>query len=116
MPEYVIERDVPGAGQFTEEQIREVSLRSLAVLKGIGPQIQWLHSYVTDDRIYCVYLAPDEDTVREHARQTGIPAKPGLRGAAARRSETLFLRHRPRSAIVRGSASPGSESPASELD
>ena len=74
MPEYVIERDVPGAGQFTEEQIREVSLRSLAVLKGIGPQIQWLHSYVTDDRIYCVYLAPDEDTVREHARQTGIPA------------------------------------------
>lgn len=74
MPEYVIEREVLGAGQFTEEQIREVSLRSLQVLKGIGPQIQWLHSYVTDDRIYCVYLAPDEDTVREHARQTGIPA------------------------------------------
>ena len=74
MPEYVIERDVPGAGQFTEEQIRDVSLRSLSVLKGIGPQIQWLHSYVTDDRIYCVYLAPDEETVREHARQAGIPA------------------------------------------
>ena len=74
MPEYVIERDVPGAGQFTEEQIREVSLRSLEVLKGLGPQIQWLHSYVTDDRIYCVYLAPDEETVREHARQAGVPA------------------------------------------
>ena len=74
MPEYVIERDVPGAGQFTQEQIREVSLRSLEVLKGLGPQIQWLHSYVTDDRIYCVYLAPDEETVREHARQAGVPA------------------------------------------
>ena len=74
MPEYVIERDIPGAGQFTEEQIRDVSVRSLAVLKGIGPQIQWLHSYVTDDRIYCVYLAPDEETVREHARQLGVPA------------------------------------------
>ena len=74
MPEYVIERDVPGAGQLTEEQIRDISVRSLAVLKGLGPQIQWLHSYVTDDRIYCVYLAPDEETVREHARQAGVPA------------------------------------------
>jgi hypothetical protein len=74
MPEYVIERDVPGAGQLTEEQIRDISVRSLEVLKGLGPQIQWLHSYVTDDRIYCVYLAPDEDPVREHARQAGVPA------------------------------------------
>ena len=74
MPEYVIERDVPGAGQLTEEQIRDISVRSLAVLKGLGPQIQWLHSYVTDDRIYCVYLAPDEDSVREHARLAGVPA------------------------------------------
>lgn len=74
MPEFVIERDIPGAGQLTEEQIRDVSVRSLEVLRGIGPQIQWLHSYVTDDRIYCVYLAPDEAAVREHARRLGVPA------------------------------------------
>ena len=58
MPEYVIEREIPGAGKMTEEQIKDISIRSLEVLNGIGPQIQWLHSYVTDDRIYCVYLAP----------------------------------------------------------
>jgi hypothetical protein len=74
MPEFVIERDMPGAGAMTEEQIRDASLRSLEVLKGIGPQIQWLHSYVTDDRLYCVYLAPDEALIREHARKAGIPA------------------------------------------
>jgi hypothetical protein len=74
MPEFVIEREIPGAGQMTEDQLREVSVRSLEVLKGIGPQIQWLHSYVTDDRLYCVYLAPDEDVIREHARKLGVPA------------------------------------------
>jgi len=74
MPEFVIEREIPGAGQMTEEEIRDVSVRSLQVLGEIGPQIQWLHSYVTDDRIYCVYLAPDEATVREHARRLGVPA------------------------------------------
>ena len=74
MSEFVIERDIPGAGLMTEEQIRDVSVRSLEVLRGIGPQIQWLHSYVTDDRIYCVYLAPDEATVHEHARKLGVPA------------------------------------------
>ena len=74
MPEYVIERDVPGAGQLTEKQIRDISVRSLEVLKGLGPQIQWLHSYVTDDRLYCVYLAPDEASIRQHARQLGVPA------------------------------------------
>ncbi len=74
MPEYVIEREMPGAGAMTEEEIRDVSLRSLEVLKGLGPQIQWLHSYVTDDRLYCVYLAPDEASIREHARQVGVPA------------------------------------------
>ena len=74
MPEFVIERDVPGAGQLTEEQIRDLSVRSLAVLKGMGTQIQWMHSYVTDDRIYCVYLAPDEAAVREHAQKLGVPA------------------------------------------
>ena len=74
MPQFVIEREVPGAGSLTEEQLREVSLRSLQALKEIGPQIQWLHSYVTEEKVYCVYLAPDEDTIREHARRAGIPA------------------------------------------
>ena len=74
MPQFVIERDIPGAGTLTEEQVREVSLRSLQALKEIGPQIQWLHSYVTEEKVYCVYLAPDEDTIREHARRSGIPA------------------------------------------
>ena len=74
MREYVIEREIPGAGKLTEEQIKDISIRSLAVLKGIGPQIQWLHSYVTDDRIYCVYLAADESSIHEHARQLGVPA------------------------------------------
>jgi hypothetical protein len=82
MPQFVIERDVPGAGSLTEDQIREVSLRSLKTLQEMGPQIQWLHSYVTEDKMYCVYLAPDEDTIREHARRTGIPAN---RVAAVRR-------------------------------
>ena len=74
MPEFVSERDIPGAGPMIEEQIRDVSVRSLEVLRGIGPQIQWLHSYVTDDRIHCVYLAPDEASVYEHARRLGVPA------------------------------------------
>ena len=74
MPQYVIEREVPGAGRMTEDEIRAVSVKSLETLQEIGPQIQWLHSYVTEDKIYCVYLAPDEATVREHARRSGIPA------------------------------------------
>jgi hypothetical protein len=74
MPQYVIERDMPGAGRMTESEIRDVSLRSLEVLKGMGPQIQWLYSYVTDEKVYCVYLAPDESAIREHARQLGVPA------------------------------------------
>lgn len=74
MPQYVIERDIPGAGQLTDEQLRAVSLKSLESLASLGPQIQWLHSYVTEDKIYCVYLAPDEATIQEHARRTGIPA------------------------------------------
>ena len=74
MPQFVIEREIPGAGSLSEAQIREVSLRSLETLQGMGPQIQWLHSYVTEDKVYCVYLAPDENTIREHARRTGIPA------------------------------------------
>lgn len=82
MQQYVIEREIPGAGSMTEAQIREVSLRSLQSIRDIGPQIQWLHSYVTEDKLYCVYLAPDEDTIREHARRTNIPAN---RIAAVRR-------------------------------
>ncbi|HEV2470854.1 MAG TPA: DUF4242 domain-containing protein [Candidatus Sulfotelmatobacter sp.] len=74
MPQFVIEREIPGAGSLTEDQIREVSIRSLETLKEMGPQIQWLHSYVTEDKVYCVYLAPDENSIREHARRTGIPA------------------------------------------
>ena len=74
MPQFVIEREIPGLGQMTEEQLREISIRSLDVVKGLGPQIQWLHSYVTDDRLYCVYLAPDEAVIREHARKLGVPA------------------------------------------
>jgi Protein of unknown function (DUF4242) len=74
MPQFVIEREIPGAGALSEAEIREISLRSLTALKEMGPRIQWLHSYVTEDKVYCVYLAPDEDTIREHARKTGIPA------------------------------------------
>ena len=74
MPQYVIEREVPGAGQLTEAQIRDISLKSIGVLDAMGPKIQWLHSYVTDDKIYCVYLAPDEAAVREHATRGGFPA------------------------------------------
>jgi hypothetical protein len=74
MPQFVIEREVRGAGSLTETQVRDLSLRSLQTLKEMGPQIQWLHSYVTEDKVYCVYLAPDEDTIREHARRVGIPA------------------------------------------
>jgi hypothetical protein len=73
VPKYVIERDFPGAGKLTEDQLRDASLKSLEALNSLGPKIQWLHSYVTDDKIYCVYIAPDEETVREHARRGGLP-------------------------------------------
>jgi hypothetical protein len=74
MPKYVIEREIPGAGQLTEEQLQEVSQRSLAALGQLGPRIQWLHSFVTDDKVYCVYLAPDEETIQQHAKMIGLPA------------------------------------------
>jgi cell division inhibitor SulA len=82
VPQYVIEREVPGAGALSEAELREMSLRSLQVLTEIGPQIQWLHSYVTEDKVYCIYLAPDEETIREHARRAGLPVD---RIAAVRR-------------------------------
>ena len=74
MPKFVIEREVPGAGSLTDAQLRELSQKSVSVLKELGPQIQWLHSYVTGDKVYCVYLAPDEATIQEHARRVGVPA------------------------------------------
>ncbi len=82
MPKYVIERDVPGAGALTDKELREMSLRSLAALGELGSKIQWIHSYVTDNRVYCVYLAPDEEMIVEHARRAGLPAN---RIAAVRR-------------------------------
>ncbi len=74
MPKYVIEREIPGAGKWSEQQLQGVSQKSCSVLNKLGPQIQWLHSYVTNDKIYCVYIAPNEDVIREHARQGGFPA------------------------------------------
>ena len=78
----MIEREIPGAGSLSEIQIRDIALQSLLTLKEMGPQIQWLHSYVTEDKVYCVYLAPDENSIREHARRAGLPAD---RVAAVRR-------------------------------
>lgn len=74
MPKFVIEREIPGAGKLSPEQLQGISQKSCGVLREMGPQIQWLQSYVTDDKIYCVYIAPDEETVRKHATQGGFPA------------------------------------------
>ena len=73
MPKFVIERTIPGAGSLTAEQLKAISQKSCGVLKNLGPQIQWVQSYVTDDKIYCVYIAPDEAMVREHARLGQFP-------------------------------------------
>jgi hypothetical protein len=74
MPKFVIERDIPGAGQLTPQQLQGISQKSCGVLKILGPQIQWVHSYVTPDKIYCVYIAPNEELIRQHASQGGFPA------------------------------------------
>ncbi len=74
MPKYVIEREIAGAGKLAKQELQAISQKSCGVLQSMGPQIQWLQSYVTDDKIYCVYIAPDEAAVREHARQGGFPA------------------------------------------
>jgi hypothetical protein len=74
MPKYVIEREIPGAGNLTTEQLNRISQTSCGVLSDMGPQIQWLQSYVTDNKIYCVYIAPNEEMTREHANQGGFPA------------------------------------------
>jgi hypothetical protein len=74
MPKYVIERDLPGAGKLSPQDMQAISQKSCSVLSGLGPQIQWVESYVTDDKIYCIYIAPNEQLVREHATQGGFPA------------------------------------------
>jgi hypothetical protein len=74
MPKYVIEREIPNAGKLTPEELTGISQKSCGVLKSMGPQIQWVHSYVTDNKIYCVYIAPDEASVRKHASEGGFPA------------------------------------------
>jgi hypothetical protein len=74
MPKFVIERDLPGAGKLSAAELQAVSQKSCGVLRNMGPQIQWVHSYVTDDKIYCVYIAENEAQVREHAAQGGFPA------------------------------------------
>jgi len=74
MPKFVIERHIPEVGKLSAQQLQAISQKSCAVLQGMGPRIQWIHSYVTDDIIYCVYIAPDEETVRQHAQQGGFPA------------------------------------------
>ena len=74
MPKFVIEREIPGAGNLSPQELKGISQKSCGVLSKMGPQIQWLQSYVTGDKIYCVYIAPDEKAVREHAKQGGFPA------------------------------------------
>ncbi len=74
MPRYVIERDIPGVGKLSKQELQAISQKSCSVLEKLGPQIQWVHSYVTGDKMYCVYIAPNEAMVREHAKQGGFPA------------------------------------------
>ncbi len=74
MPKYVIEREIPGAGKLSTQELQAISQKSCGVLQKLGPQIQWVESYVTGDKIYCVYISPNEDMIREHARQGGFPA------------------------------------------
>jgi len=74
MPQYVIEREIPQAGAMTRGELRDASQKSCAVLTGLGPKIQWIQSYVTNDKLYCIYLAPNVDMIQEHARQSGFPA------------------------------------------
>lgn len=74
MPKYIIERDIPGAGKLTQAELHGISQKSCGVLSKLGPAVQWIESYVTPDKVYCVYIAPSEELVREHARQGGFPA------------------------------------------
>jgi hypothetical protein len=87
MPQFVIERDVPGVHMLSEAEVRAVARKSVEALTSLGPQIQWVQSYVTENKIYCVYLAPDEATIREHAKRAGVPAN---RVAAVRRLLSVY--------------------------
>lgn len=82
MPKFVIEREIPGAGKLSAAELHAISQKSCGVIGNMGPKIQWIQSFVTDDKIYCVYIAPDEATVREHAKQGGFPANSVARVAA----------------------------------
>ena len=79
MPKFVIERELKGAGKLAPNELQAISQKSCGVLQSMGPKIQWLQSFVTDDKIYCVYIAPDEDTVRQHAERGGFPTNSGAR-------------------------------------
>jgi hypothetical protein len=74
MPKYIIEREIPGAGSLTAQDLQGISQKSCSILGNMGPKIQWLESYVTDDKVYCVYIAPDEASIKEHAEKGGFPA------------------------------------------
>jgi hypothetical protein len=74
MPKYLIERDIPEAGKMSSEELQDISQKSCSVLQEMGPSIQWIHSYVTDDKIYCIYVAPNEEAIRKHASEGGFPA------------------------------------------
>ena len=74
MPKFLIEREIPGAGDLSAEDLQDISQKSCGILKNMGPQIQWVESYVMDDKVYCVYIAPDEEMIRAHAQQGGFPA------------------------------------------
>jgi Nickel responsive protein SCO4226-like len=87
MPQFVIERDIPNAHKLSDAEMREVARKSVQALTELGPQIQWVQSYVTENKVYCVYLAPDEATIREHARRAGVPAN---RVAAVRRLLSVY--------------------------
>ena len=74
MPRYIIEREIPNLGKLTEQELQAVSQKSCNILEKLGPRVQWVESFVTDDKLYCIYIAPNEDSIREHARQGGFPA------------------------------------------
>jgi hypothetical protein len=74
MPKFVIEREIPGAGKMSQQELHAAAQKSVAVLKEMGPDIQWVHSFVTDDKLYCIYLASDEEAIRQHAAKSGFPA------------------------------------------
>ena len=95
MPKFVIEREIPGAGKLSPQELQAVSQKSCSVLRELGPQIQWLHSYVTDNKIYCVYIAPDGQNVREHASRGGFPR------TACRKFAPSSIRQRVSSALQR---------------